>query len=90
MGRIKNAILDKQHEFEYDLATLRQQLADKESESLNFELQEYMDSFRNEIWTIKRRLDILETKQQQFVVEPKSTTLLSIIAVIAAIYYRYR
>jgi len=89
MGRVRNAILDKQYEFENDLATLRQQLADKESESLHFEIQQCLNSFRDEIWNIKNRLNVLEKKQRQFVVKPKLFTLLSMITVIVAIYYRY-
>ena len=89
MGRVRNAILDKQYEFENDLATLRQQLAVKESESLHFEIQQCLNSFRDEIWNIKNRLNVLEKKQRQFVVKPKLFTLLSMITVIVAIYYRY-
>ena len=97
MGRIRNAILDKQHEFEEDLATLRQQLADKESECLHFEIQQCLDSLRDEIWIIKNRLDALEEKQRvklqiheksHKTLSPKLVSLLGVILAISVICYR--
>jgi len=62
MGRVKNIILDKHHEFEEDLGSLRKQLADKESEFINFELQQHLQLIWENINEMKRRLDKLENK----------------------------
>ena len=76
MGRIRNAILDQQHELEEDLCDLRQQLIDKEAEFLNCE--------------IKKRLDILDRKVLSNSKETKIYSMISIISLMAAIYYKLR
>ena len=103
MGRIKNAILDKQQEIEDDLSELHQQLSNKQSELINFELQQYLDTFRIDLDFIKHRLDILEERNNekniQFSIIEKNKdknvstrfiSLLSIFAALAAVYYKLR
>ena len=90
MGRIRNAILDQQHELEEDLCALRQQLIDKEGEFLNLEINQRMDGIHYKIQGIKKRLDILDRKVLSNSKETKIYSMISIISLMAAIYYKLR
>ena len=90
MGRIRNAILDKQHELEEDLCDLRQQLIDKEGEFLNCEINQRMDGIHQNIQIIKKRLDILDRKVLSNSKETKIYSMISIISLMTAIYYKLR
>ena len=66
MGRIKNIIIEKQREYEEDLDSLRKKcLATKESEFLNFELQQHLSLIWENINEIKRRMDNLEKNRKE-------------------------
>ena len=90
MGRIRNAILDQQHELEEDLCALRQQLIDKEGEFLNCEINQRMDGIHQNIQIIKKRLDILDRKVLSNSKETKIYSMISIISLMTAIYYKLR
>ena len=60
MGRARNAKLEQQQELEDNLSALRQQLADKESEFLNFEIRDHLDSVRDLVSMLTRRIELLE------------------------------
>jgi len=90
MGRIRNAILEQQHELEEDLCNLRQQLIDKEGEFLNCEINQRLDGIHHNIQIIKKRLDILDRKVLSNSKETKIYSMISIISLMAAIYYKLR
>ena len=102
MGRVRNAKLDQQHELEEQLADLRQQLSNKESEFLNFEIRDHLDSLRGIVDILTRRIEILENNasQQRLVVEDANKnnntansqlfSLITMLTAISAIYYKYR
>jgi hypothetical protein len=86
MGRVKNIILDKQHEFEDDLVSLRKQLSDKESEFLNFELQQHLQLIWENINEMKRRLDTLEKHNNV----KTQRTLFYVLGAMMGYWYYYR
>ena len=104
MGRIRNAKLDQQQELEEQLADLRQQLADKETEFLNFEIRDHVDSLQDMLRMLTRRIEILETNAERQAIKIADTTngrknnitnsrifsLITIITTISAIYYKLR
>ena len=91
MGRIKNMIISKQREYEDDLDTLRKQLLDKESEFLNFELQQHLGLIWENINEIKRRLDQLDNNgvKKNIFKKAGSSELFYVLAAIAAIVGMY-
>ena len=90
MGRIKNIIIEKQREYEDDLDSLRKELATKESEFLNFELQQHLSLIWENINEIKRRLDNLEKKIDKPKNKVKTTNIFAIFVIIGglAAYYK--
>ena len=97
---MKNAKLDQQHELE----DLRLQLADKEAELLTLEMKDHLDSLRDLVYLLTRRVDTLENnvaKQNVTIVaaqkEQKNSTtnskifsLMTMITIISAIYYKFK
>ena len=94
MGRIKNYILDTQRDLEEDLSNLRQQLVDKESEMLNFELKQHLEVIWENVNELKRRLDALEGKTRGGAAKKGSKDTLSklcaLVAFLGFIGYYFR
>ena len=90
MGRIKNLIIEKQREYEDDLDSLRKELATKESEFLNFELQQHLSLIWENINEIKRRLDNLEKKIDNPKNRVKTTNIFAIFVIIGGIVAYYK
>ena len=102
MGRVRNAKLEQQQELEDNLSALRQQLADKESEFLNFEIRDHFDSVRDLVSMLTRRVELLENNVTNIKIinakkaQNNSTTnsiifsLITGVAAISAIYYKFR
>jgi hypothetical protein len=86
MGRVKNMIIDKHHEFEEDLGSLRKQLADKESEFINFELQQHLQLIWENVNEMKRRLNTLENNNNF----KKQRTLFYVLAVATSYWFYSR
>ena len=96
MGRVKNAIIERQQELEEDLSELRQKLADKEAEFLNFEMQEKFGLIWHQIDLIQKRLSGLENKHkiEMIITEKRSPVkMISILGILTAVtifYYKFR
>ena len=57
MGRIKNAIIEKQNELEEDVNTLREQLTQKELELIEHEMDHRFETMRNRLGVVERLKD---------------------------------
>ena len=102
MGRVRNTKLEQQQELEDNLSALRQQLADKESEFLNFEIRDHLDSVRDLVSMLTRRIELLENNVTNIKIinakkdQNNSTTnsiifsLITGVVAISAIYYKFR
>ena len=102
MGRVRNAKLEQQQELEDNLSALRQQLADKESEFLNFEIRDHLDSVRDLVSMLTRRVEILENnvsqqnivyaknEKQSYITNSRILSLITMLTAISAIYYKFR
>ena len=88
MGRVRNAILDREYEVDAELKSLQKQITNNQetidftNEFINYELQNQLTVIMDDMHIIKTKLTILEKEKNQFFI------LLGIIAGIATLYYK--
>ena len=65
MGRVKNAIIEKQNDLEEDVNTLREQLVQKELELIEHEMGHRFETMRNRLGVVERLKDENENRFEQ-------------------------